>query len=144
MQKQTVLLIEDSPDYSKIIAEYIESSGEYTVTCVPTPHDAFQTFEYEKHDLFICDLHLPFTLDERFFDYPYSVEVGAKTIEELRNTFPQTPIIGITAAMENEEFVVKRMKELTPVLRKPFSRDILLELMGSLLGKRHYHENELQ
>ena len=143
MQKQSVLLIEDSQDYSGIISEYLESTGQYTVTCVPTPHDAFQTFEYEQYDLFICDVHLPFTLDERFYDYPYSVEVGARTIEELKTVFPQTPVIAVTAAMENEEPVIKRIQALTPVLRKPFSRDRLLELARNALGKTEIAESAL-
>lgn len=139
MQKRSILLIEDSEDYSKIINEYFSDSEEFALTHVPTPHDAFQTFEYEKYDLIICDLHLPFRLDEGFYDYPYSVEVGARTIEELKTVFPETPVIGITAALENEEFVVNRIKDIVPVLRKPFSQDKLLTMTKDLLGVVKYN-----
>jgi len=125
---RSVLLIEDSADYRDDI-EMILADDNVFVVAVPCPHDAFAALEEENFDVILCDLHLPFVLDERIYDYPYSIEVGIKTIKTLRETFPDTPIIGITASMPSDAARLEAEPEIGPLLQKPFTREKLAETL---------------
>ncbi len=122
---RNVLLIEDSSDYRENI-ELMLADDDHVVTAVPTPHDAFGALSKETFDVIICDLHLPFMLNERISHFPYSIEVGIRTINELRNVFPDTPIVAISASLPVDFDRIDQEEEFVPLLSKPFSKDSLL------------------
>ena len=122
---RTILLIEDSADYRENI-EMMLADEDYNVISVACPHDAFSYLASDQIDAIICDLHLPFILNEKIAHYPYSIEVGIQTINELRTILPQTPIIGISASMESDLPRIGEEKNFVPLLNKPFSRSTLL------------------
>ncbi|MFM1847766.1 MAG: hypothetical protein RL417_1240 [Pseudomonadota bacterium] len=125
---KSVLLIEDSPDFRDDL-EMLLTDDKYLVVSVPCPHDAFEALKREQFDIILCDLHMPFILDERIVDYPYSIEVGIQTIKTLRDTLPETPIIGITASMPSDLARLEQENDLGPLLQKPFSRDQLIRTL---------------
>lgn len=125
---KSVLLIEDSADFRDDL-EMLLSDDKYFVVSVPCPHDAFEALKRESFDIILCDLHMPFVLDERIMEYPYSIEVGIQTIKTLRDTLPETPIIGITASMPSDMVRIEQEKDLGPLLQKPFSREQLIETL---------------
>jgi CheY-like chemotaxis protein len=128
-----ILLIEDSVDYTEIITDYLTESG-CSVDGVPSVHDAYQLLEHTEYDLIICDLHLPFMADERLFEYVYSVEVGVRTLEELKKVFPDKPFLAVTAAMESDTSSTQRLQGLVPILYKPFAAKELISLVEALVG----------
>jgi len=125
---KSVLVIEDSADFREDL-EMLLGDDKYFVVSVPCPHDAFEALKRESFDIILCDLHMPFILDERIVDYPYSIEVGIQTIKTLRDTLPDTPIIGITASMPSDVERLEQEKDLGPLLQKPFSRDQLVQTL---------------
>lgn len=126
---RNILLIEDSADYRETI-EMLLSEEDCNVISVACPHDAFPYLASDEFDAIICDLHLPFILNEKIAHYPYSIEVGIQTINELRNLLPQTPIIGISATMECDVARIQQEKDFVPLLSKPFSRSTLLNAIS--------------
>lgn len=129
---KSVLLIEDSADFRADL-EMLLSDDKYFIVSVPCPHDAFETLKREDFDIILCDLHMPFVLDERIVDYPYSIDVGIQTIKTLRDTLPQIPIIGITASMPSDTARLEQEKDLGPLLQKPFSRDQLIQTLEAYM-----------
>lgn len=125
---KSVLLIEDSRDERESI-ELLLGSDDWVVTAVPTPHDAFTELKRETFDIIICDLHLPFILDKSLFEYPYSIEVGLRTIQTLRELFPTKPVIGISASLPWDLERLSQEKNLEPFLSKPFGRQDLVGLI---------------
>lgn len=127
---RSVLLIDDSADCREDIEMVLTDESLFVVT-VPCPHDAFAALERESFDVILCDLHLPFILDERIHDFPYSIEVGIQTIRTLRETFPEIPIIGITASMPSDTARIESDPLIGPLLQKPFTREKLAETLHS-------------
>lgn len=122
---KNILLIEDSADYRENI-ELMLMDEEFCVTSVACPEEAFDKLHNDDFDVIICDLHLPFALSKEFANYPYSIEVGIRTIKELQWVFPGTPIIGISASMDSDLRRLQEEKDFVPLLQKPFSRTTLL------------------
>ncbi|RMG41175.1 MAG: response regulator [Candidatus Dadabacteria bacterium] len=127
------LIIDDDWEIRDILTEYL-SDESFTIWEAQTPEEAFKLLENEEVDLIISDLVLPFTLSRDFFNYPYSSEVGVRTIQELGWVYPELPIIAISAAPKSE--IIKARERLgdIPVLQKPFSRELLLETITYVMS----------
>lgn len=126
---RSILIIEDSLEFQEHLELLLFEAGccARSARCV---HDAFNCLAQESYDAILCDLHLPFILNERIYDYPYSVEVGIRTIHELRESLPGTLIIGMTAALPLDLERLAQEENFVPVLHKPFPREALLQNLG--------------
>jgi CheY-like chemotaxis protein len=122
---RNILLIEDSADYRENI-EIMLQGEDYNVVSAACPFDAFKVLDGDDFDVILCDLHLPFILNEELRNYPYSIDVGIRTINELKTVFPNTPIIGISASMPSDLDRIAEEKDFVPLLSKPFSRETLV------------------
>jgi CheY-like chemotaxis protein len=130
---QNILLIDDDLDYRETIGAWLSDAG-YEVQIAESTDEAFQALLKDPFDLIICDLHLPFALDKRVFQYAYSYTVGVRTIQELKLALPETPILAISATMPWD--MPKVLKEIpsVPWLSKPFSHAELLATVRRLLN----------
>jgi len=93
---KSVLVIDDNDDFRFLACNFLLDSG-FDVWDAPCPTDAFTTLNRETFDLIICDLQMPFTLGKEQGEYPFSAEVGVRTIQELTCVYPFTPIIAVSA-----------------------------------------------
>ncbi|MCB0310346.1 MAG: response regulator [Bdellovibrionales bacterium] len=128
---KSILVIDDDHDFRETICDFLLDAN-FDVWDADCPDQAFKILERERQDLIICDLNMPFTRGKNFFDYPYSFEVGKRTIRELGWVYPRTPIIAMSAAMPHD--LDKMRKELGGIttLPKPCDLGALLEaIMGS-------------
>ena len=98
---QSILLIDDHDDFRSIMSTILIEAG-YQVFEANCPDQAFQTLQEEHPDLIICDLHMPFTQDDRMQEFQYSYEVGVKTVEELQWALPDVPVLIASAAVPND------------------------------------------
>lgn len=128
---ESALVVDDSQDWRETVSAILSDNG-YHTEVASNPYEAFEILKNDSFDLLICDLHMPFRTDGEFFDYPYSYEVGVRTIKELEWVFPQMKIIAISATVPWE--LSKIMAEIAhiPAIPKPFSRRDLLEVIGRL------------
>ncbi len=122
---KSILVIDDCPEYRSIISTIL-LDAEYDVWEASSPDEAFAILRVENMDMIICDLHMPFTSDERFQEYEVSYRVGINTIKELSGVFPFKPIIAISAAPPSELRAMTCDLGLVPALNKPFQAEELL------------------
>jgi len=139
---KSILIIDDCSDYRSTISDILLDAN-YDVWEAESPDCAFKILKREEMDLIICDLHMPFTVDQRFAEFEFSYRVGLETIKELTWVYPYKPIIAISAAPPSE---LRRMSleiGTVPALNKPFPPGELLSLVqcsleqGNLLKEIH-------
>lgn len=80
-----ILHIDDEAEIRELLAACLEGQG-YAVTSVATATEAFQAIQRAKPDLVICDLQL----DE---------SDGLQTIDRLRVSLPEVPVILLTGVL---------------------------------------------
>ena len=130
---RSILVIDDNDDFREVI-ECILLDAEYCVRAVRCPDEAYQVLKEETFDLIICDLNMPFTLGEHRDQYPFSFEVGVKTILELGWVFPTSPIIAVSAAAPSDIDRLRLDLGDLPVLSKTCAPKELLALVEQSLS----------
>jgi len=130
---KSILIIDDDREYREMIGTLLLEL-DFHVEETRCPDEAFPLLRQDKYDLIICDLHMPFTLGPKHFEYPYSYEVGTKTIIEINWACPETPIMAITATMPWDLPKIMQSIPHIPALSKPFGPDELLAMVNKLLG----------
>ncbi|MCO6431984.1 MAG: response regulator [Deltaproteobacteria bacterium] len=131
---RSVLIIDDSQDYRETVASIFFDCN-FDVVSAACPKEAFECLEKEDTlpDLIVCDLHMPFSLESDMKHYPYSYEVGIQTIQEFQVSFPEIPLIAITATAPHEINLVTEKIRSVPTLSKPFHKSELLNLVERVL-----------
>lgn len=129
-----LLVIDDNFEFREIIQDYL-CDTDFVVYEAACPHDAFQMLYDEKFDVILCDLQMPFTLGEEFFKFQYSAEVGLRTINELSELFPGTPVIAMSALASADIAKIRKRIQGVTFLPKPFRQADFLELLSTIVGK---------
>ena len=138
---KTILVIDDDSQYREVVEHILLDNG-YDPAVVACPDEAFKLLADQQFDLIMCDLHMPFTLDEHMSEFQYSDQVGIKTLEELRWVFPELPILAVSST---PAWQLRKMIEEIPsvvALSKPFSSKALMSLIEVILqndGCRQVH-----
>ena len=130
---QTILLIDDNEEYRNTAAAILSDEG-YDIREASCPDEAYKLLMRERCDAIVSDIHMPFTLGEDFHHYPYSCEVGIRSIQELQGVFPDMPIIAVSAAVD-----LPKLREILkgiPVLQKPTSPTALRDVVRTALEFR--------
>lgn len=119
-----ILVIDDEESVRFVVKEMLEFEG-YEVTTAPNGKVGLQLFRKDPTDLIITDIFMP------------EME-GLETIRELHRDFPQLKIIAMSGGGESGMLsflsFAKRFGALR-TLRKPFSREELLETVQELLAE---------
>lgn len=116
----TILIIEDEPDLVKVLRSYLENAG-YVVLTAYRGDSGLQTWEINKPDLVILDLNLP-------------GKDGLDVAREIRRK-SNTPIIMITARVEEADQLIGLEVGADDYVSKPFSPRILVARVRSLLRR---------
>ena len=118
-----ILVIDDEESVRFVVKEMLEFEG-YEVTTASNGKVGLQLFRKKPTDLIITDIFMP------------EME-GLETIRELHRDFPQLKIIAMSGGGESGMLsflsFAKRFGALR-TLRKPFSREELLEVVKELLA----------
>lgn len=116
----TILIIEDEPDLVKVLRSYLEKAG-YAVLTAYRGDSGLQTWENYRPDLVILDLNLP-------------GKDGLDVAREIRRK-TNTPIIMITARVEEADQLIGLEVGADDYVNKPFSPRILVARVRSLLRR---------
>jgi DNA-binding response OmpR family regulator len=118
-----VLVVEDDPDISELVARYLERAG-YTTTRVTSGRDALDAVRAKAPDLIVLDVMLPHV-------------DGLEVCRILRsNEHTATiPIIMLTARAEESERIVGLEMGADDYLAKPFSPNELVARVRALLRR---------
>lgn len=125
MMKTKLLLLEDDPNLSESVSEYLEEQG-YSVTCVYDAATAEDTLYEQKFDLLLLDVNVP----------------GGDGFSLLKNSRKEgnaTPAIFITsrnAMCDVEEGFESGGDDY---IRKPFALKEMLLRIQTILKRNFYH-----
>lgn len=116
----TILIVEDEPELTRVLRAYLEQSG-FTVLTAGRGDTGFSTWEHKRPDLVILDLNLP-GMD------------GLDVAREIRRK-STTPIIMITARVEEADQLIGLELGADDYIPKPFSPRIVVARVRALLRR---------
>ena len=116
----TVLIIEDEPELVKVLRAYLEQAG-FTVLIAYRGDSGLSTWEHKRPDLVILDLNLP-GID------------GLDVAREIRRK-SSTPVIMLTARIEEADQLVGLELGADDYITKPFSPRIVVARVRALLRR---------
>ncbi len=117
--KQKVLYIEDEPFLGKIVKETLEHRG-FEVLLVNDGAKVLQSFKSFTPDVCVLDVMLP-NID------------GFTLGKNIRNIYPQLPVIFLTAKSQTEDLVMGFESGGTDYIKKPFSIEELIVRINNQL-----------
>ena len=115
-----ILIIEDEPELARVLRAYLEQAG-FTVLTAGRGDTGLSTWEHERPDLVILDLNLP-GMD------------GLDVAREIRRK-STTPIIMITARVEEADQLIGLELGADDYIPKPFSPRIVVARVRALLRR---------
>lgn len=120
--KQTVLIVEDDPDFAASLKLVISMRG-HMVQTVHSGEEALDTFNPAEHSITLMDIRLP------------GIN-GVETMLQLRDRHSAIPILIMTGCEQSsEEAVLANTAGATAILFKPFKIKPMLDMVDSILQK---------
>lgn len=116
----TILIIEDESELVKVIRSYLEQAG-FSVLTASRGDTGLSTWEHKRPDLVLLDLNLP-GMD------------GLDVAREIRRK-SNTPIMMVTARVEEVDQLVGLELGADDYLTKPFSPRVLVARVRALLRR---------
>jgi len=116
----TILIIEDEPELVKVLRSYLEQAG-FNVLAAYRGDAGLSTWEHKRPDLVILDLNLP-GMD------------GLDVAREIRRK-SNTPIIMLTARVEETDQLIGLELGADDYIAKPFSPRIVIARVRALLRR---------
>jgi DNA-binding response OmpR family regulator len=116
----TILIIEDEAELVRVLRSYLENAG-YSVLTAGRGDTGLSTWEHQRPDLVILDLNLP-GMD------------GLDVAREIRRK-SNTPIIMLTARVEEMDQLVGLEVGADDYITKPFSPRIVIARVRALLRR---------
>jgi DNA-binding response OmpR family regulator len=125
MTKAKLLLLEDDPNLSESVAEYLTEQG-YDVVCVYDAASAEDTLYEQKFDLLLLDVNVP---DGN----------GFSLLKSSRSDGNSTPAIFLTSRNAMDDIEEGFASGADDYLRKPFALKELLLRIQTILKRNFYH-----
>lgn len=116
----SILIVEDEPELVKVLRSYLEQAG-FTVFSAFRGDTGLSTWEHRRPDLVILDLNLP-GMD------------GLDVAREIRRK-ADTPIIMLTARIEETDQLIGLELGADDYITKPFSPRIVVARVRALLRR---------
>lgn len=119
-----ILIVENEPDIADIVRRYLEFEG-YATVCARSCEAARTACARQLPDLIVLDWRLPDT-------------DGDQWAAELRDN-PRTsavPVVMMTGGYPTHALIVEMAQAQIPILIKPFSLDLLLEYIESVIPRQ--------
>ncbi len=111
--REGILIVEDDDSFRRALMEILDRNG-YSVSGVPTAREALDRLQEETVDLVVTDLVMP------------GMKGGA-LVEAIRATFPEIPVIAVTAFGSVEDAMALTRAGAADYLTKPFRTAAFLE-----------------
>ncbi|MDD4856402.1 MAG: response regulator transcription factor [Sulfuricurvum sp.] len=125
MKKAKLLLLEDDPNLSESVSEYLEEQG-YSVTCVYDASSAEDALYEHTFDLLLLDVNVP---DGN----------GFSLLKNSRKAGNMTPAIFLTSRNAMDDVEEGFASGADDYLRKPFALKELLLRIQTILKRNFYH-----
>ena len=128
--KPHVLIVDDEPNVRRVLGTLLEQAGYATTRC-ESGAQALDLVRAQDPDLVLTDLKMP-GMD------------GMQLLERLRGSFPEIPVILLTAHGTVENAVEAMKCGAHDFLTKPFEREQVVELIGKALGQAESGRREFR
>ena len=129
MQKENILIVDDSLEMLEVIKRHLNSLNYYTFQATNV-NDAIEILKISTVDLLITDLQMP-EID------------GMKLIKYSTEHFPETPILVITGYPSVSGAIEAIQSGVLDYLVKPFTQQELQTTVGNVLSKvRNQNKNK--
>lgn len=125
MKKANLLLLEDDPNLSESVSEYLEEQG-FDVLCVYDARSAEDALYEHKFDLLLLDVNVP-------------LGDGFSLLKESRKGGNSTPAIFITSRNAMSDVETGFESGGDDYIRKPFALKELLLRIQTILKRNFYH-----
>ena len=119
--KASILLVEDDPNLSLVVQDYLEITGYKTKIC-KDGEEGLEQFQKEKYDLVILDVMMP-------------KKDGFTLANDIRKTDSDTPIIFLTAKSLKEDRIKGFQSGCDDYVSKPFSTEELSLRIEAILRR---------
>lgn len=126
MQKQKILVVEDDPDITELLQNFLQEAG-YDVTVAMDGIEALNTFAKKDFDLILLDIMLP--------------KIDGFAVCELIRKQSQTPVIMLTALSGEEEQIKGFDLQIDDYITKPFSMPVLVRKIAAVLRRSALRED---
>lgn len=127
---QTILIVDDEPEIVRVARGYLEAAG-FRVLAAENGSRALITFRRERPDLLILDLNLPAQPGEAPLD---GLDV-ARAVRQTPGPAGQTPIIMLTARVDETDRIIGLELGADDYVPKPFSPRELLARVRAVLRR---------
>ena len=118
----TVMVVEDDPNISEVVSEYLKAAG-FTVIAVPDGRKAAVSIENGvSADLYILDIMLP-------------GPTGIELLGMIREFHTDAPVIMLTALSDEHTQLRSFNKKADDYVTKPFSPKVLVKRVEALLHR---------
>ncbi len=125
VEKTSILLVDDDPQLIRLVRANLESAG-YRVLAAMDSRSALALVEMETLDLIILDIMLP--------------EIGGYELCQRIREFASTPIIMLTAKVEDVDKVKGLKSGADDYITKPFNVQELLARIEAVLRRTKFSE----
>ena len=126
IKRSKILIIEDSPTQSAIIADVVRQAGHEPAVYNTLPAGVVQVLEKEEPDLVLLDLRL---LDAQ----GNPVADGFQICREIKRARAQLPVVIISAEGDDEACEWAVLQGADAYLQKPFAVSDLKDIMSQVL-----------
>jgi len=118
-REERVLLVEDDPSFRRALGEVVARRG-FQLSSVSRAPEALERLQEETVDVVVTDLAMPGMR-------------GDALIQEMARSFPEVPVIAITAFGSVDSAVALTRAGASDYLTKPFRTARLLEVLDRVL-----------
>lgn len=128
MRGKRILLVEDDPNFSAVLKDYL-ALNDYNVTLAKDGIEGLIMFRNNDYDLCILDVMMP-------------RKDGFTLAEDIRRTNKEIPIIFLTAKTLKEDILKGYFVGADDYLNKPFDSDVLLYKIKVILQRKNFDKSE--
>jgi len=123
MPAPRILILDDDPALLDALTQTFKLRFPAAVVdCTSSPHDAQSAIQNGQYDLVICDVKMPH-MD------------GVELLRRLKAAQTGTPVVVVTAAVEEGLVEAATEQGAKAVLRKPLDRDDFFRVIRAILDK---------
>jgi DNA-binding NtrC family response regulator len=118
-----ILVVDDEPSLRRTLERAL-TSFDYEVVTVADPHSAYLTLDESRYDLVLLDLRLPQMAGDTFF---------LAIVRRWPRLLGRVILMSGDPLSEHPEWPAELVG--CPILRKPFTLDSLVQLVGTVLAQ---------
>ncbi|RDV01691.1 DNA-binding response regulator [Sphingorhabdus pulchriflava] len=125
-----VLIVDDHPFFLHGFSQYVEESGEYSITTALSVEEAIEKIDVERPDIAMLDVTM-------------HNGGGLKVLRHLRQHYPMVPAMFLTVHIDPDQTIEAMRLGIKGIALKDSDPDTIVEAMGVVLGGGKWFESDV-